>query len=151
MPIDSSRKRTHESSTPPRRHALLGLALAAALAATFAASTPARACGMETFYMGPPPSAEKLLAQAARALREDRSGSAGLRARQVIALRRARPEQRAAAWTILAWTQLKRGDRAQALRSLANGQALNVGAVSTVLAVAPVDPTMQALRAAKRV
>lgn len=150
MTIESSQKRTHKT-TAPRRRALLGVALAAALAGTFAAVAPARACGMESFYFAPPPSAEKLLAQAARALREGRSGSAGFRARQVIHLDRARPEQRAAAWTILAWTQLKRGDKAEALKSLAQGQALNGGAVSTVLAVAPVDPTMQALRAAKRV
>jgi hypothetical protein len=132
------------------RRPLLAWALAAAFAGTLAAAAPASACGMEMFYQAPP-NPEKLLARAARELRQGHSGAAGLRARQVIALGSARPAQRAAAYTILAWTQLHRGDRDAALASLAQGQALSAGAVSTILAVAPIDPTMQALRAAKKV
>jgi hypothetical protein len=148
-PTNTRPERTTLSRRRSRR-TLLAVALIAAFAGTLAAAAPASACGMEIFWQ-PPPSAEKLLARAARELRQGHSGAAGLRARQVIDLRTARPAQRAAAYTILAWTQLHRGDRAAALASLAQGQALSAGAVSAILAVAPVDPTMQALRAARKV
>jgi hypothetical protein len=134
-----------------RRRPLFALALAAALAGTFAVAKPASACGMRSFYYQAPPSPEKLLARAARELRLGHPGTAAMHARQVIASGTARAAQRAAAYTVLAWTQLRRGDKDGALASLAQGQALSPGAVSIVLAVAPVDPTMQALRAAKKV
>jgi hypothetical protein len=141
---------TNVSHARRRRRPLLAWALAAALAGTLAAAAPASACGMEIFWQ-PPPSPEKLLARAAVQLRQGHAGSAGLRARQVIDLRSAKPAQKAAAYTILAWTQLHRGDHDAALISLAHAQALSAGAVSTILALAPIDPTMQALRAAKKV
>ena len=121
------------------RRPLLGWALAAALVGTLAAAAPASACGMEVFWE-PPPSPEKLLARAAVKLRQGLAGSAGLRARQVIDLRNAKPAQKAAAYTILAWTQLHRGDRDAAMISLAHAPALSACACASEIMAASRSP-----------
>lgn len=137
-------------STNPNRsiRTLVRLAALAALVlgALFVAPPRAHACGMEAFYRRPPsrPQAPLLLAKAKQNLRRGRSALALSQATTVIGDERARPREKAQAYTVVGWVRWARGDQGGAIEALRRGRSIDAPAYETVLDEAQ-DPFLRSL------
>jgi hypothetical protein len=113
---------------------VLAFAAAAAFAAVAMPAAPAAACGMRAFYSAPKPrDPDALLADARKALDQDRSISALLSAKAVLDISRATVEQRAEAWSIIGWVRWTRGQRATAVEAMNKSRELDDHALEAVL------------------
>lgn len=136
-----SRTRTTTTTTRTRTRTKSALAIAAAmlLSGALAAPRTAEACGMRAFYRAPvrkivPRDPGALLAQARRHLERKENVSALLAAQQVIDRAGSDAEARAEAWAIVGWVRWQGGRKADAVKAVQQGQALDADTVELALA-----------------
>ena len=122
------------------------VALAALALGALAIAPPAHACGMEAFYRRPTsrPQAPLLLAKAKQNMRRGRSALALSQATTVIGDERAKPREKAEAYTVVGWVRWSRGDQPGAVEALRRGRTMDAPAFESVLDEAQ-DPFLRSL------
>lgn len=105
--------------------------LSLALILALATPTAAFACGMEESYLPEKPGA--LYVFSLEEIEDGNFGTALTASRRIINHPKATKEQKAKAWTVIAWLRMANGKKSQAREALASAKELDSDAIVAVL------------------